>query len=338
LPHYAIGRKLARTLASGKTREKLAKWAFALVPLAALIELGAHVVQVRSAATDADWAAARDAAKPLIRPDDLVVFAPRWTDPIGRAVFGDALTGVQREAFADETRFPRAIEVSTRGGHAPELAAWRKTDERTVGPFTIATLENPSYEKTIDDLVDHLRPDRAAVSLTRSSGADARGNQGNQDESGETPCPWSDGTGAQAGGLGFGPAIPNARFSCRAAFAGVSVVTDLEYRPRRCILAPPPGGPGALRITFKDVAFGKVLHGHHGLYVEAERSKEGTPVYLAFFAGDKRLGKVTHVDGDGWKGFELPTAELAGQTGDLVVEVTSASGNRRLYGFEAITR
>jgi len=307
------------------TREKVAKWAFVLVPLAALVELAAHATQVQSAATDADWAAARAAAQPLIHPDDLVVFAPRWTDPIGRASFGDALTGVAREASADETRFPRAIEVSTRGAHAPELASWRKADEKRAGPFTITTLENPSYARTLDDLVAHLGEGRAQAALIDGSG-------------GVTPCPWSDGGGAQSGGLGFGPAVPNAKFGCRAVFAGVTVLTDLEYRSRRCIFAPPPGGPAALRITFKDVAFGQVLHGHHGLYVEAERGKEGTPVYLAFSAREKRIAKIAHVDGDGWKGFELPTGDLAGQTADLVAEITSGSNNRRLYCFEAITR
>jgi len=80
-----------------------------------------------------------------------------------------------------------------------------------------------------------------------------------------------------------------------------------------------------------------VLHGHHGLYVESERGKDGSPVHLAFSVDGNALAKVTHNDGDGWKGFDLPTAELNGKTADLTVEVTSPS-SRRQYCFEAVTR
>ncbi len=307
-----------------QARVRLAAWALAFVPVAALVELGAHVWQVRSAPTEADWQAVRDVALPLIHEGDLVVFAPRWTDPLGRATFGAKALSLETEAFADESRFARAVEVSTRGGHAPELAKWRKVDERRTGAFTISVLENPSYRQTLDDLVTHLTSSKTQVVAVDAAGA-------------ESPCAWSEGPGAQAGGLGFGPAIPKARFTCRGGFAGVSVVTDLDYRPRRCILAPPLGG-ATMRMTFHDVIFGNALHGHHGLYVEAERGKDGAPVTLVFSTAEGHLGKLTHVDGDGWKGFELPTEELAGQHGDLRVEITAPNPNRRLYCFEAITR
>jgi hypothetical protein len=45
-----------------------------------------------------------------------------------------------------------------------------------------------------------------------------------------------------------------------------------------------------------------------------------------------------HRDGDGWKPFEVDTSELAGKTTELVAEVSSPGGDRRLYCFEADTR
>jgi hypothetical protein len=298
-------------------------WVLALVPLAGLVELAVHLKQANGAVPDADWLAARDAVTAIARPEDLVVFAPHWVDPIGRRWFGDSVATLAREARPDETRFPRAIEVSIRGKHTPELAGWQKTDERQIGKVTIATLVNPSPAKVIDDLLAH---DGAGMRVSRLDGPR------------ETDCPYGR-VGPQTGGLGFGPAIPGARFMCSGgSFVGITVLPAIDYSARRCFYAPPPGGPSALRLRFEDVRFGTALHGHHGIYVEAERNREGVPVSTTFRVGDRVLGTVTHHDGDGWKGFELPTSDLAGTTGELVADVTAANGNRRMYCFEADTR
>jgi hypothetical protein len=53
---------------------------------------------------------------------------------------------------------------------------------------------------------------------------------------------------------------------------------------------------------------------------------------------------VVHNDGDGWKPFELDTRDLAeaakasGGKADLVADIESPSGERRMYCFEADTR
>jgi hypothetical protein len=117
----------------------------------------------------------------------------------------------------------------------------------------------------------------------------------------------------------------------------VSVVADLDYVPHRCIFAPPPGN-APLHLRFADVRFGHTLHGHHALYVEAERDKKGAPVTISFKTGGSTLGTVVHRDGEGWKPFELDTSALADQKGELDVEITSPGGDRRLYCFEADTR
>jgi hypothetical protein len=301
----------------------LKSWAFAAVPLIGIVELGAHIAQVRGVTPDSDWAAAKAAVESQAKADDLVAFAPRWVDPIGREHFGGDLATLEREAPGDVTRFPRAFEVSIRGGHEEDLSRWKKTNEQTFGAITVSTLENPGYHATLDDLVADLNPQQVSVSRA--------------DPNGETPCNWVV-AGAQTGNLGFGPTIPAQRFDCAGSHVGVSVVADMDYYPHRCIYAPPPGGNAVLRIKFANVLFGDVLHGNHGLYVEAERSRTGAPVSITFSVGDKKIGKATHNDGDSWKGFEFSTGDIKGQRGDLVAEISSANGNRRMYCFEAITR
>lgn len=305
--------------------QRAGAWAFLAVPAVGLFELGLHLVQVRGAVPEASWERARAEVEGMAKPEDLIRFAPRWADPIGRKVFGPLAT-LEREAAGDVSRFPRAIEVSIRGARSPELVPWREVASRTVDGVTLRTLENPEYQPTLTDLVSALTPDGAEVSVV----VPGQGDEGQ-------PCSFVRGP-AQTGNLGFGPAVPGERFACSGSFAGVGAIADLDYYARRCIYAPPAGGARLLRIVFRGVKFGAMLHGHHGLYVEAERNKSGPPVTLAFRAGDSHLGKVVHNDGEGWKGFELPTAELQGKSADLIAEISAPSANRRAYCFEGITR
>jgi hypothetical protein len=70
----------------------------------------------------------------------------------------------------------------------------------------------------------------------------------------------------------------------------------------------------------------------------AERDRRGSPVTLTFRSGGSTLGSVVHNDGEGWKPFEFDTSAIAGQTAELDVEISSPSGDRRQYCFEAATR
>ena len=98
-----------------------------------LLELGAHVVQTHGAARDADWQAARDYVGSQVKPEDLVTFAPRWVDPVGREQFGPAIATLEREARPDETPLParlRGVDPrrarrarSTAGGRAASSAS-----------------------------------------------------------------------------------------------------------------------------------------------------------------------------------------------------------------------
>ena len=311
---------------SAASRLPWKSWLFLAVPAVGLLELGAHVYQTSSAVVpDADWQAARAIVAKSATPADLVVFAPFWVDPVGRAQFGDQLATLDREARPDETRFPRAFEVSIRGAHRAELRGWREVGTERAGKVVVTTFENPApaLPKTI--LVSQVSP--ASMTVTRV------------DRTGESECVWSESAAPQTGGLGFGPAIPAAKFDCPGGgFVGVTVIAALDYSPRKCIYAPPQGGGSFIRIRFKNVTFGNLLHGHHGLSAEAERNKADPSVSLKFIVGDHVLGHVVHADGDGWKPFDLNTSDVANTQADLVAEVSSSSGNRRLYCFEADTR
>jgi hypothetical protein len=292
-----------------------------------VLELGAHLVQTHSVAADADWEAARAYVKEKAAPEDLVAFAPRWADPLGREHFGTLAT-FEREGRPDTTGFPRAFEVSLRAEHLPELDGWHTSEQRTFGRVTVTTLQNPRPVHVLDDLVSMVDPSRMRVWRV--------------DGPRETECVFGH-NATQAGALGFGPAIPGDRFSCPGSFVGVSVAADLDYRPRRCIYAPPPGGGAFVRIRFAGVHLGRTLYGHHALYVEAERDGKGAPVTIKWTvpSADGQtsvLGSVVHHDGDGWKAFEFDTSELAGRTADIDAEISSTGSNRRMYCFQADTR
>ncbi len=149
-------------------------------------------------------------------------------------------------------------------------------------------------------------------------------------------CGWVRGP-STASGLGSGPAIPGDRFACPGGtFVGESVIFEPTYRPRRCLFSIPGGHNVVTRVVFNDVAFGSALHGHAGMQYESE-NLGGADTVLTWRAGDQVLGRIVHRDGDGWKSFELGTADLPGKRGDLEAEITTA-GSGRQYCFEADTR
>ena len=301
------------------------KWIWLAVPAVAVVELGLHVRQVSSVVPESDWNRAKVEVEKRAKPEDLVAFAPQWVDPIGRELFGSDIATLEREGYPDVTRFPRAIEVSIRGEHLADLAGWRETDRTNVGGIRITTFENPSPVTLKDDLLVHSGKPDMHVSIVDANSA-------------ERDCTYGR-FGVQSGNLGFGPAVPSLRYQCPGgATVGISIMADLDYRPRRCFYTPAQGPGATVKLRFDSITFGKVLHGHHGLYVEAERDQKGAPVAIAFRSGDKAFGKLVHRDGEGWKSFELDTSEFDGKSAELVAEITSSSRDRRMYCFEADTR
>lgn len=311
-------------LSLGQRAVRSAGWLLCAVPLVSLVELGLHVKQTTSdVVPDADFTAARDAIKGELRPDDLVTFAPKWIDPLGRRAFGGEIATLTREGRSDEARFARAFEIATRGAHDPTLERWKVVGTKHVGGITITTYENPAFTKVIDDLVDFVRPERLTVTKV--------------DANGESPCAFQH--GSSAGGSTVVPQgllTPADKFVCAGGHVGVAVLHDLEHTGRLCIYATPVQN-GTTRLRFKDVTFGPSLHGHGGVQWLVERTPTNEKISVSFSAFDRPIGTHVHKVGIGWIGFEFPTAEFVGKKGDLVADIGS-TGATRPFCFEASTR
>ncbi len=301
-------------------RKFIRSYWFIFLALAGTIELCAHYAQTRGAVTEAEWAAAREALEPMVEPSDLVLMAPAWADPLARKYFGEAIFNLDRIAFSDVSAFPRAIEISMRGQKRAELSAFKLRQEIKSGPFTLSVLENPSYEKRLDQVLAHVGT--ANMHLMRLDNA----APGAPIQRIENDCPFVT-RAIQSGGLGFGAPHPAKHYECpKGGLAGISILTDLDYNPRHCLLIFPPGGKSKIQIRLDAFHFGKKLHGSHGVYVHSERLLKFEPITLAISSNQAPLGKISHIDGEGWKGFQIETAALEGQTAELSLEIESPTG------------
>lgn len=146
-----------------------AKLAAGIVPALAILVLAVWEVFATLAvparvATDADWAAAEAEVRAGFQAGDLIVFAPRWVDPVGRLHLGD-LIPVDVAGRMDAARFARIWEVSIRGARAADARGARVTSSRSHGGVHVRLLEQtPARVRT--DFV-------AAFAAARSSGASA---------------------------------------------------------------------------------------------------------------------------------------------------------------------
>jgi len=288
------------------------------VPLIGLAELVLHVKQTGpDVVPDRDWEHARDIVKADLKPDDLVLFEPFWADPIGREIFGGEIMTLKRAGYSDFRRWQRVYEVSIRDEHEPELAGWKKVKEDKSGGVTVRLLENPEFTPVLDDLVDLATPDRLSVTA------------------GDTPCIYQH--GASAGGSTVVPQgllVPADKFVCSGGHVGVAVLHALDHHGHVCLYATPMSTP--LHLRFKDVAFGTRLVGHSGVQWVDERTPTPEKIELVFSAFDHTIAPVFHKVGKGWTGFELPTDDVAGKKGDLLVDIDPAK--ERQFCFEATTR
>lgn len=296
----------------------------AAVPLVGVLELVLHVHQVRDVVRDEDWGAARDAVVRDVKPDDLVTFAPFWSDPLGRRWFGADLMTLERAGRSDEARFARAWEVSIRGAHDPSVATWKAVGTTHHGDVTVTLRENPAKQTVRTDLLQLATPDRLRVSRLDDAGE-------------ESPCGYHQ--GGSAGGSTVVPQgllVPAHRYTCSGGgHVGVSVLHALDHHPHVCLNVAPSAG-AIVRLRFSEVVFAGALVGHSGVQWVNERVPSQERTTVAFSAFGRPLGTHVHKLGSGWGGFELPTPELAGKRGELVADVGGAA--QPYFCFEATTR
>jgi hypothetical protein len=299
--------------------------AWLLLPAIGLSELLAHLYFARRPPNIEEWRAAKPVLSGLRRHDELVVVAPDWAEPNARHAFGDALMPLSQVARADETPYPRAIEVSILGADAPELRGFHVVEERRAGKFRFRVFENPHPARVLFDFADHV----ASATVNDVSEASV-----------ETPCRWNPSARRDAGGLHGNPAYPSMRHECPGGdwhFVGVTVVEDERWKGRRCIWAAPPGS-GTLSIRYRDVPIGSVIRGYATLPWWIEREKKGVPVRMQVVVGGDVLSTYVHDDGDGWKGFEMAAGVHAGTRADVEFRISSDHGRDRQFCFQADSR
>jgi hypothetical protein len=122
--------------------------ALALLALS-LWEIARLVSAHAGAPTDEEWRQAAASVQGSFQRGDLIVFAPRWVDPVGRLHLGHLMT-VDDAARMDGVRYPRVWEVSIRGAHAPEVAGERAKLELRHGPVLVRLFERSAPAVTWD--------------------------------------------------------------------------------------------------------------------------------------------------------------------------------------------
>lgn len=117
------------------------RFAIGLVPAVALV-LGALISLVVVSRADEgtpdrkDWLAAAEQVRSEHAEGDLIVFAPRWIDPVGRQYLGDQMS-IDMAARMDAARFGRIWELSVRGARAKETRALVPTATTHFGALTL---------------------------------------------------------------------------------------------------------------------------------------------------------------------------------------------------------
>jgi hypothetical protein len=122
---------------------KLSVWLAIAVAGLALIETANALIAPHRVAGASDWQAAAAEVRAGFRDGDLIVFAPAWSDQVGRAQLGD-LMPLDMVARSDDARYRRIWEVSTRRARAPETRDLKATRTSEHGPVKVALYEKPS--------------------------------------------------------------------------------------------------------------------------------------------------------------------------------------------------
>ncbi len=123
----------------------LKKLVLGLAPLLVLAAFSVwstcRVVGAGAGVPDDDaWQAASKAVRAEHRAGDLIVFAPRWIDPVGRLHLGD-LIPIEMAARLDGDRYGVIWELGIRGARAPETRGLSPASQRRFGGVVVRRFE-----------------------------------------------------------------------------------------------------------------------------------------------------------------------------------------------------
>lgn len=279
---------------------------FATLVFLALAAFETHAALTASerVATDADWAAAAAEVRAGFRPGDLIVFAPAWVDQVGRRHLGD-LIPVEMAARADASRYARIWEVSVREARAPEArdALFQHANEHGLVRVALYERRRPPVIP-LYDFTAHL--DDARLTQLASDGK-------------STLCP-RDGD------------------AFRCATTRVERRTlEVDYRPRRGILAP-VDGKLTTRVEFARVPMGRSLVGYTALHDYYSRKNSDAPVEFTVYVDGVRVFSRAHRNEDGWSRFVVDTTPWTGGEHTVRFDVRAANPAWRTFGYTAETR
>jgi hypothetical protein len=316
-------RVLSPTPPTSRLRSALRWSVVALLPLVALVEMVVGRWQERRVPTQAEWARAGVLATELARPDAStrlpIVVAPRWATPLGDMSLGglgavrpidQAIVDTHVTGRSSLETAARVVEISVYGHDDPEIARWHVARSDRFGALTVRVLDNPAPARLLRDLSDEIDP---TASVSR---VDPAGNA--------KKCDWQAAGAQKAFALFAGPMAPLQRFSCPPndpnwTFVAPTVITDLDYVPRRCIFMHPDRDQ-ITRVELPPRPIGRRIVAWTGLPYLAERELKLAPYHAAIAVDGHRVAEVTHVDGDGWKRFEGDTSQYAGKTGAITID------------------
>lgn len=292
----------------------LGAWVWLCIAGFAVFELVAHPLFVRAVPDEASWAEAAAFVRERVTPGDRIVAAPGWVDPIVRRTLGDLQT-LRAAAPPDLAGIERVWEVGIRGATTRESAP---VLERRFGGVHVRmwTIDSPTLDY---DFVEHVR--EATVELDMPGGP--------------RDCPWSHGR-PDRGGLERGPMRPAERFVCGSghSWVGATIMTDLEFRPRRCIWQHPVG-PDPVRARFSEVPLAGRLVVHGGVDHQASRKRRGAPVTLRVYIDDRLAGELVAHDGDGWSELTIDLGVGPQRVGNVRFETTASNPAARRFCYAA---
>ena len=229
----------------------------------------AHLVQTH-AVPDADWGGAglRGDAGEARRSRRLRAQVGR---PDRARALRPAIATLEREARPDETRFPRAFEVSIRGAHDPALADGD-------GPASSASAASRSRRRRT------RRPSHVSTTSSRTS---TRSDAGARVAAATTDCPFTHAGAAEReprrrpGAPGRSLRVPGGRLRRRPASSPTSTTSRIAASTRRLRAA---GAPCAS-------AFSTCTSARHCTATTRSTSRpsaieQGAPVTLTFRVGD----------------------------------------------------
>jgi len=281
----------------------------ALVLLLAAIESGAMLVQHAAAPTEADWKAAAEKIRSERRPDEPVLFAPLWVEPLGRLHLGDQID-MELLLLSDVDRHRRLFEISIRGAQHPWIAdkKLRATDQWTFGAVRVALYQQSRVAEVLYDFTRKIQEARVS-----RIGRDV------------VPCPWSS---------------TKRRFTCDPARRWNWVgphLAEVDHRPHRCIYMHAVDHE-VMRATFPAARVGTTLAGYTGIDDFENRKRSDAPVLLKVFIGPREAGAIQHQNAWRWHRFSIDTTSFSGQTHPVSFEVTSPKAFARVFCFAAETR